>query len=71
MARREVQRQLRLFGVGDLGLSGEEEGSAEADGGNDERWNEIYRNLGRLLREEGFEDFLARRRRDAGASGGS
>ena len=69
MARREIQRQLRLFGVGDLGLSSEEEGSVDvAD--NDERWNEVYRNLGRPLKEEGFEDFLARRRRDANASGG-
>ena len=70
MARREVERQLRLFGVGDLSSLGEEEGSADAGGDSDERWNEVCRHLGRLLREEGFEDFLARLRRDAGASDG-
>ncbi len=65
MARREVERQLRLFGVGDLDSGDEEKGSTGALADNDERWNEIYRHLGRLLREEGFEEFLAGLRRGA------
>ena len=59
MARREVERQLRLFGVGDLASLDEEKGSTGAVDDNDERWNEVFKHLGRLLREEGFEDFLA------------
>ena len=45
MARREVERQLRLFGVGDLGPPEDR----------------VFRHLGRLLREEGFEDYLTHR----------
>ena len=70
MARREVERQLRLFGVGGLDSSDGEEGSADADGDHDERWYEVYRHLGRLLREEGFEAFLESLRRDANPPAG-
>ena len=60
MARREVERQLRLFGVGDLGPP-EEEDVDGSDGPDDERWDRVFRHLGRLLREEGFEDYLTHR----------
>ena len=71
MARRDVERQLRLFGVGDLGPPDGGDGVAGSDGSDDERWDEVFRHLGRLLREERFEDYLSRRRRGANWSGGS
>ena len=67
MARKEVERQLRLFGVGDLGSPEGEDGIPELVDA-DERWDEVFRHLGRLLRQEGFEDFLARQRRNDGLS---
>ena len=71
MPRREVERQLRLFGVGDVDAPGEEDGSGDAGGDFDERWNQVFVHLGQLLREEKFEDFLARQRRGADSSGTS
>ena len=71
MARREVdrQRQLRLFGVGDLGPpddGGDDAGSGMSD---DERWQEVHRHLSIILAEEGFLDYLARRRSGQGQPG--
>ena len=60
MARREVERQLRLFGVGGLGPP-EEDDVDGSEGSDDERWDAVFRYLGKLLREERFEDYLARR----------
>ena len=72
MARREVerQRQLRLFGVGDLDSLDEGAAPADAGGDSDERWDQVHSDLLQLLKEEGFWDFLARRRRDGGSPGG-
>lgn len=63
MARKEQERQLRLFGVGDLGPPDEEGGGAVPEGSDDERWDAVYRHLGRILAEEGFGAYLGRRRR--------
>lgn len=60
MARKQVDRQLRLFGLGDLG---------EGDDGRDlpdgrsvhQSWDEVMADLGRLLRQARFEVYLARR----------
>ena len=68
MARKEVERQLRLFGVGDVGFL-EEDGSLESEGVADQRWDDVFRHLGRLLREEGFGAYLARGQRDKDQSG--
>lgn len=58
MARKE-QRQLRLFGVGDLGS--EDDGREPPDGRpRPESWDEVMGGLGRLLRETRFEAYLAR-----------
>ena len=62
MARREAERQPRLFGVGDLGLPDDDGRDAGAGMSDAERWQEAYRHLGRILAEEGFLDYLARRR---------
>ena len=62
MARKKPETQLRLFGVGDLGPPGEEDGVDLPDDSYDERWDAVYRHLGRILGEEGFEAYLARRR---------
>lgn len=62
MARREVERQLRLFGVGDLGPP-EEDDVDGSEGSDDDRWDAVFRHLGKLLREEGFEDYLTRQQR--------
>ena len=69
MARKEVERQLRLFGVGDLGSLDEEDGSLEPEGVAEQRWDDVFRHLGRLLREEGFGAYLARCQRDRDQSG--
>ena len=69
MARKKA-RQLRLFGVGNLDSSDGGEGSADTGGDSDERWDKVYENLLRLLQEEGYGDFLARRSREGGSSGG-
>ena len=58
MARKEQERQLRLFGVGDLGPPDEEGGGAVPEGSDDERWDAVYRHLGRILAEEGFRGLL-------------
>lgn len=68
MARKEVERQLRLFGVGDLAPPDEEDGVAVSDGSDDGRWDAVYRHLGRILKEEGFDSYLARRKRDGDES---
>ncbi len=69
MARRDTQRQLRLFGVGDLGPPDEDGREAGSDSSNYERWEEVFLHLGRLLAEEGFEDHLAHRERGRGQPG--
>ena len=63
MARRDVNRQPRLFGVGDLGPPDEDGGGAGSGMSDAERWQEVRRHLGRILVEEGFLDYLVRRRR--------
>ena len=63
MSRREVERQLRLFGVGDLGPLDDDNEEAGSGISNDERWEEVFRHLGRLLADEGFENYLAHRER--------
>ena len=62
MARKEVERQLQLFGVGDLGPP-DEDADTESGISNDARWQEVYKHLGKLLAEDGFADYLARRER--------
>ena len=59
MARKQV-RQLRLFGVGDLG---DEDDGRKPPGGRRpwyESWPEASVALGHLLRETKFEAYLAR-----------
>lgn len=60
MARKQVNRQLRLFGVGDLG--DEDDGRKPPDGRRPwyESWPEASVALGHLLRETKFEAYLAR-----------
>ena len=62
MARREAERQLWLFGVGDLGPPDEDEENGSGIS-NDERWERVFRHLGKLLVEEGFMGYLACRER--------
>ena len=70
MARKEQERQLRLFGVGDLGPPDEEGEGAVPDGPDDERWDAVYRHLGRILAEEGFKAYLGRLSPDEGQATG-
>ncbi len=70
MARRERQRQLRLFGVGDLGPPDDGDGRAGSGKSDDERWDEVFRDLGRLLSEEKFENYLNRLNRETVRSDG-
>ena len=59
VVHKQVQRQLRLFGVGDLG---DEDGGKEPPDGRPrhQSWDEAMAGLGRLLKETGFEAYLAR-----------
>ena len=59
MARKEHERQLRLFGVGDLGDGDGGEGSPDGRSGH-QSWDEVMADLGRLLREARFGAYLAR-----------
>ena len=63
MARRKVERQMRLFGVGDLGPLDDDDGDAGSGVSDHERWQEVHSGLHTILAEEGFLDYLARRRR--------
>ena len=66
MARRKVDKQLRLFGVGELGPPDDDDDGIGGAGDSDsERWDKVLRHLGMLLREERFEGYLARRQRGA------
>ena len=69
MARREVERQMRLFGVGDLGPPDDDDGDAGSGVSDDERWQGVHSRLWTILAEEGFLDYLARRRRGQDRSG--
>ena len=60
LARKEVERQLWLFGVGDLGGSADEDGSSPEVGSAKIDWETVMGDLGRILREGRFETYLAR-----------
>ncbi len=59
MARKHVDRQIRLFPLGDLADPDEGESAPEESPGD---WDAIMRDLGVLLREARFEGYLARQR---------
>ena len=60
MARKQVDRQLRLFGVGDLGdLEDGANSDPDVESGADV-WTPIMRTLGLILRDGHFEAHLAK-----------
>ena len=62
MARQHKDRQLRMFGVGDLDEPVDGAGSDPEDDSGEDRWNPVMRDLGILLRVGRFEAYLARQR---------
>ena len=54
MARRDTQRQLRLFGVGDLGPPDEDGREAGSDSSNYERWEEVFSTWGDSSQRRGL-----------------
>ena len=61
MARKQVERQLRLFGLGDLGEP-EDGATSDPDGDSGEDlWAPVMRDLGLILRMGRFEAHLAQR----------
>ena len=58
MARKPVERQLRLFPVGELGCGGEGQEDCVAESSGDDPWGPVMEDLGRFLGRGNFADYL-------------